>query len=72
MTIWSLLLPFGTIYDLLVQFVVIWYIFPFLVCLDQEKSGNPDRRQQHKNRRPEMMGCDFQVNPPEHAKAMEI
>jgi hypothetical protein len=21
--------------------VVIWYIFPILVCLDQEKSGNP-------------------------------
>jgi hypothetical protein len=21
--------------------VVIWYIFPVLVCLDQEKSGNP-------------------------------
>jgi hypothetical protein len=22
--------------------VVIWYIFPVLVCLDQQKSGNPD------------------------------
>jgi hypothetical protein len=22
-------------------YVVIWYIFPVLVCLDQEKSGNP-------------------------------
>jgi hypothetical protein len=22
--------------------VVIWYIFFVLVCLDQEKSGNPD------------------------------
>jgi hypothetical protein len=22
------------------SFVVIWYIFPILVCLDQEKSGN--------------------------------
>jgi hypothetical protein len=26
----------------LVYFVVIWYIFPVLVCLDQEKAGNPD------------------------------
>jgi hypothetical protein len=25
----------------LVYFVGIWYIFPVLVCLDQEKSGNP-------------------------------
>jgi hypothetical protein len=25
----------------LVKFVVICYIFPNLVCLDQEKSGNP-------------------------------
>jgi hypothetical protein len=23
------------------RFVVIWYIFSILVCLDQEKSGNP-------------------------------
>jgi hypothetical protein len=28
-------------YGRLVQFVVIKYIFPFLVCLDLEKSGNP-------------------------------
>jgi hypothetical protein len=27
----------------LVEFVVIWYIFHILVCLDQEKSGNHDR-----------------------------
>jgi hypothetical protein len=27
-------------YGSLVLFVVIWYIFPILVCLDQEKSGN--------------------------------
>jgi hypothetical protein len=35
--------PFGIIYGSLV--VVIWYIFyifPYLVCLDQEKSGNPE------------------------------
>jgi hypothetical protein len=23
--------------------VVIWYIFPILVCFDQEKSGNPGK-----------------------------
>jgi hypothetical protein len=23
------------------KFVVIWYIFPILVCLEQEQSGNP-------------------------------
>jgi hypothetical protein len=25
----------------LVEFVIIWYIFPSLVCLDREKSGSP-------------------------------
>jgi hypothetical protein len=40
-TIWNGLGPLGIIYGLLVQFGVIWYIFPVLVCLDQEKSGNP-------------------------------
>jgi hypothetical protein len=28
MTIWNILLPFGIMYGHLVQFVVIWYIFP--------------------------------------------
>jgi hypothetical protein len=27
-------------YDRLVKFVVLWYIFPVLVYLDKEKSGN--------------------------------
>jgi hypothetical protein len=40
MTIWNNLPPFGIFYGRLVLFVVIWYIFPILVCLDQEKSGN--------------------------------
>jgi hypothetical protein len=31
---------FGIIYSRLVYFAVLWYIFPVLVCLDQEKSGN--------------------------------
>jgi hypothetical protein len=34
MCIWYILVSFGI-------FMVIWYIFPVLVCLDQEKSGNP-------------------------------
>jgi hypothetical protein len=42
MTIGNILWPFGIIYGLLLLFVVICYIFPILVCLDQEKSGNPD------------------------------
>jgi hypothetical protein len=32
---------YNVVYSRLVYFVVIWYIFPVLVCLDQEKSGNP-------------------------------
>jgi hypothetical protein len=35
------LLPFGIIYGCLVKFIVIWYIFSNLACLDHEKSGNP-------------------------------
>jgi hypothetical protein len=34
MTIWKFLLPFGIYNGRLVHFVVIWYIFPVLVCLD--------------------------------------
>jgi hypothetical protein len=41
MTIWNILSPFGIIVGRLVKFVADWYIFPILVCLDQEKSGNP-------------------------------
>jgi hypothetical protein len=32
MSIWSILLPFGIFYTNLVHFLVIWYIFPVLVC----------------------------------------
>jgi hypothetical protein len=39
----SILQPFGIIYVHLVYFVVIWYIFPSLVC--KEKSGNPVMKQ---------------------------
>jgi hypothetical protein len=42
MTTWNILVPFGIIYGRLVQFVVSWYIYLVLVCLDQEKSGNPE------------------------------
>jgi hypothetical protein len=38
---WHNLWPFGIMYGRLVWFVVLWYIFPVLVCLDQVKSGNP-------------------------------
>jgi hypothetical protein len=41
MTIWNILRLLGVFYGSLVQFSVIWYILPVLVCLDQEKSGNP-------------------------------
>jgi hypothetical protein len=34
MTIWNILRPFDVINGRLVWFVVIWYIFPVLVCLD--------------------------------------
>jgi hypothetical protein len=32
MTIWSYLRPFGIFRGNLVNFIVIWYIFPILVC----------------------------------------
>jgi hypothetical protein len=38
-TLW----PLGIFYGPLALFVVIWYILTILVCLDQEKSGNPDQ-----------------------------
>jgi hypothetical protein len=44
--IWNILQPFGIVYANLEQFMVIWYIFPVLVCLDQEKSGNPTQFKQ--------------------------
>jgi hypothetical protein len=34
----------GIFYDQLEYFMAIWYIFPNLECLHQEKSGNPDSR----------------------------
>jgi hypothetical protein len=43
MIIWNILRPFVIINGLLVWLVGIWYIFPVLVCLVQEKSVNPDR-----------------------------
>jgi hypothetical protein len=38
--------PFGITNGRLVQFVLIWYTFPVLVCLDQEKSGKPNSEEQ--------------------------
>jgi hypothetical protein len=46
MTFRNILRPLGLFHFRLVQFVVIWYIFPVLVCLDQEKSGNPEQGNQ--------------------------
>jgi hypothetical protein len=42
---WYILWPFGIFNSHLVYFVAVWYIFSFLVCLVQEKSGNHARRQ---------------------------
>jgi hypothetical protein len=47
--IWYNLWPFGIIYGHLVLVIAVWcslwyfgmHIFPVLVCLDKEKSGNP-------------------------------
>jgi hypothetical protein len=41
MSIWSILRPFGRFYGHLVYCVVIWFIFPVLVCFYRAKSGNP-------------------------------
>jgi hypothetical protein len=42
MAIWSIARPFGIFGGHLVYFMVIWYIFPILVCcMYREKSGNP-------------------------------
>jgi hypothetical protein len=41
MAIWKILWPSGLIFGRLVYLVIICYIFPNLVCLDQDKSGNP-------------------------------
>jgi hypothetical protein len=40
--VWYHFWPFGIMHGRLVQFVSSWYTFPVLVCLDQEKTGNPD------------------------------
>jgi hypothetical protein len=41
METWSFLRSFVIFYGHLVQFVVIWHIFPHFGILYQEKSGNP-------------------------------
>jgi hypothetical protein len=40
----EVLLPFGIMYAQFKWFAVIWYVFPVLVSLVQEKSGNPAGR----------------------------
>jgi hypothetical protein len=46
MTILNILRHFGIFNAIWLYFEAIWYIFLVLVCLDQEKSGNPDSFQQ--------------------------
>jgi hypothetical protein len=41
MAIWNILRTLGTVYDYLVHFVFIWYIFSGFGIMYQEKSGNP-------------------------------
>jgi hypothetical protein len=41
MAIWNILQTFGIFYDRLVQFVLVWYIFPGFGIMYKEKSGNP-------------------------------
>jgi hypothetical protein len=41
MGMWNILLTLGEFYDHLVQFVLIWYIFPLFGIMYQEKYGNP-------------------------------
>jgi hypothetical protein len=36
-----ILWPFGIFCGHSVYFVVIWYIFPVLICYTKKKSGNP-------------------------------
>jgi hypothetical protein len=41
MAIWNILMRFWKFYGHLVQFVFIWFIFPFFGIMCQGKSGNP-------------------------------
>jgi hypothetical protein len=41
MTSWSILRQLGILFGHLVDFTVIWLIFPRVGILHQEKSGNP-------------------------------
>jgi hypothetical protein len=43
MALWQTLRPFGILYGTLAYLVVIWYIFPNIGMLYQEKSGKPSR-----------------------------
>jgi hypothetical protein len=38
---WCILKPFGLLYGQLVHFVVIWYIFPVLVCCTKKNLPTP-------------------------------
>jgi hypothetical protein len=48
--------------------VVVWYIFPVLVCLDHEKSGNPGHGlNAHRNLKPRSRKGAFFLQKREHA-----
>jgi hypothetical protein len=51
MATWNILWRFGILYDRLVHFVFIWYIFSDFGIKYQEKSGNPDVKPQKVVRR---------------------
>jgi hypothetical protein len=40
--IWNVLQIYGIFYDLLVNFVFLWYTFSCFGIMHEEKSGNPD------------------------------
>jgi hypothetical protein len=56
--IWNILWRLGIFYDHLVHFVFIWYIFPGLVIMYQEKSGNLDCKVPIKKSIKERLLCD--------------
>jgi hypothetical protein len=45
MAIWNISQTFGIVYEHLVHFVFIWYIFAGFGIMEQEISGNPDASQ---------------------------
>jgi hypothetical protein len=59
MDIWNILHTSGIFYDHLVHFVFIWYIFPRLGIMYQEKSGNPVFNADHSYDK--KLSCGYQI-----------